>query len=35
LSNLGSPIEIISAFGNKENYLIALKELEFELYQTA
>jgi type I restriction enzyme R subunit len=31
----GSPIEIINEFGNKENYLQAVKELEIELYKTA
>lgn len=29
----GSPIEIISHFGNKQNYLEAVKELENELYR--
>jgi type I restriction enzyme R subunit len=31
----GSPIEIIKEFGNKENYLKAVKELENELYKIA
>ena len=31
----GSPTEIISKFGNKANYLQAIKELESELYKTA
>lgn len=31
----GSPFEIISEFGSKENYLQAVKELEIELYKTA
>ncbi len=31
----GSPLEIISEFGNKEKYLQAVKELETELYKTA
>jgi type I restriction enzyme R subunit len=31
----GSPVEIISNFGSKEQYLQAVKELEFELYKTA
>jgi type I restriction enzyme R subunit len=31
----GSPVEIISEFGNKEKYLEAVKELETELYKTA
>lgn len=33
LNKLGSPIEIIKAFGSKEKYLDALKELENELYK--
>lgn len=32
LNKLGTPIEIIKAFGGKEEYLKALKELEAELY---
>ncbi len=35
LNKLGSPLEIISAFGGKENYIQALKELENELYKVA
>jgi type I restriction enzyme R subunit len=31
----GSPIEIISHFGNKQHYLDAVKELETELYKQA
>lgn len=31
----GSPIEIISHFGNKQHYLEAIKELENELYKQA
>lgn len=31
----GSPIEIISQFGNKEKYIQAVKELESELYRSA
>ena len=31
----GSPIEIISHFGNKQHYLNAVKELETELYKQA
>lgn len=35
LNKLGSPLEIINAFGSKENYLEAIKELETELYKIA
>jgi type I restriction enzyme R subunit len=35
LNKLGSPLEIINAFGGKENYIKALKELENELYKAA
>jgi type I restriction enzyme R subunit len=35
LNKLGSPLEIINAFGGKENYIQALKELENELYKAA
>jgi len=35
LTEFGSPIEIIKEFGNKENYLQAVKDLEIELYKTA
>ena len=34
LNKLGTPLELIKAFGSKENYLKALKELENELYKT-
>jgi type I restriction enzyme R subunit len=33
LNTYGTPTEIISAFGSKENYLKAVKELEKELYK--
>ena len=33
LNKLGTPIELVKAFGNKQNYLMALKELELELYK--
>ena len=33
-NKLGTPLELIKAFGSKENYLKALKELENELYKT-
>ncbi len=35
LNKIGSPLEIINAFGGKENYILALKELENELYKVA
>jgi type I restriction enzyme, R subunit len=35
LNKLGTPIELVNAFGGKPQYTIALKELEFELYKTA
>lgn len=31
----GSPLEIINHFGNKQHYLNAVKELEYELYKQA
>jgi type I restriction enzyme R subunit len=31
----GSVTQIISLFGNKENYLTAVKELEQQLYSSA
>lgn len=34
LNKLGTPIELIKAFGSKKVYLQALKELETELYNT-
>ncbi|MCR8666230.1 DEAD/DEAH box helicase family protein [Aestuariibaculum sp. M13] len=34
LNKLGTPIELIKAFGNKSKYLEALKELESNLYNT-
>lgn len=33
LTDFGSAIEIISQFGNKDNYLFAVKELEKEIYR--
>ena len=35
LNKLGSPIELIKAFGSKDAYLKAIEELEVELYKTA
>ncbi len=35
LNKLGTPIELINAFGNKQKYLEALKELENELYKAS
>ncbi len=35
LNKLGTPIELIKAFGSKQKYLEALKELEKELYKVA
>jgi type I restriction enzyme R subunit len=35
LSNFGTPYEIIQAFGGKENYNDAVRELEKQLYQFA
>jgi type I restriction enzyme R subunit len=35
VSQLGTPVEIIAAFGGKEEYLSALRELEVELYKAA
>lgn len=33
LNKLGTPFELVSAFGGKQQYLVALKELEAELYK--
>ena len=35
LNKLGTPVELIGAFGSKQKYLEALKELEQELYKVA
>jgi type I restriction enzyme, R subunit len=35
LTDFGSPLEIISQFGSKDNYMNAVKELEQELYKIA
>jgi type I restriction enzyme R subunit len=35
LNKLGTPLELIKAFGSKQKYLEALKELEKELYKVA
>ena len=34
-TEIGSPIEIVRTFGNKEAYMEAVKELEDELYKSA
>jgi type I restriction enzyme R subunit len=34
LNKLGTPVELVKAFGSKSEYLKALKELEKELYKT-
>lgn len=34
LNKLGTPIELINAFGGKHQYLLALKELKTELYNS-
>jgi len=34
LNKLGTPIELVKAFGNKKVYLEAIKELEIQLYKT-
>jgi len=35
LNKLGTPIELVKAFGGKPQYTAALKELEIELYKTS
>jgi type I restriction enzyme R subunit len=35
LNKLGTPVELIKAFGSKQKYMEALKELEKELYKVA
>lgn len=35
LDEIGTPLEIIKQFGNKESYLQAIKDLEAELYKSA
>jgi type I restriction enzyme R subunit len=34
-SNIGTPIEIIKVFGNKEKYFKAIRELEKQIYSAA
>lgn len=34
LTGFGTPFEIVKLFGGKENYLAAIRELEFELYKS-
>jgi type I restriction enzyme R subunit len=33
LSDLGTPVEIVSSFGGKDAYLSAIRELESHLYE--
>jgi type I restriction enzyme, R subunit len=35
LTSFGTPVEIVKLFGGKENYLVAIRQLESELYQAA
>ena len=35
ISNLGTPVELVKAFGGREGYLAAVKALEVELYRDA
>lgn len=35
LNSLGSPVQLVNAFGGKEHFYAAIKELEQEIYQTA
>ena len=35
LSEMGSPVELVRAFGKKQDFELAVKELEEELYKTA
>jgi type I restriction enzyme, R subunit len=35
LTKFGTPIEIVSLFGGKAKYLVAISELESALYQSA
>jgi type I restriction enzyme R subunit len=35
LTALGTPVEIISWFGGKDNYLAAIRDLEVQLYREA
>ena len=34
LNKLGTPMELVNAFGGKPQYIKAIKELEKELYKT-
>ena len=35
LSEMGSPVELVKAFGNKQDFEKAIKELEIQLYHTS
>lgn len=35
LNELGSPVQLVKAFGGKEDFDIAMEELENEIYRTA
>jgi type I restriction enzyme R subunit len=35
LTSFGTPVEIVKLFGGKDNYLVAIRQLEAELYQAA
>jgi type I restriction enzyme, R subunit len=35
LTSFGTPVEIVKLFGGKDNYLVAIRQLETELYQRA
>jgi type I restriction enzyme R subunit len=35
LTSFGTPVEIVKLFGGKDNYLVAIRQLEIALYQAA